>query len=129
MMPHATLRRLGFDFRIEWFLRGLFAAVLLAGCGLPPLRVIRYHDRDVIIARPEIVDAFCSDTAGKWDDGTPKAKGAAVGGCYQKNPTIWLKEPPNIETAFHEDGHHDCRTYAADVEICERKLVKERRER
>ena len=111
------------------FRRLLLIPLLAAGCGLPPLRVIRYHDRDIIIARPEIVDAFCSSTAGTWDDGTPKPKGAAVGGCYQKNPTIWMKEPPNVETAFHEEGHHDCRQHSANVEQCEKKLIRERSER
>lgn len=107
----------------------LIGVIFLCACAVPPLRVVRYHDRDIIIAAPEVVDSFCSATAGKWDDGTPKPKGAPVSGCYQKNPTIWLKEPPNAETALHEDGHHACRNYSADRENCEKKLVRERRER
>lgn len=102
----------------------LLTVLLLAGCGFPPLRVLRYHDRDIIIANPEIVDAFCSATEGKWDDGTPRAKGAPVGGCYQKNPTIWLKEPPNAGTDLHENRHHDCAKYSKNPD-CGRDPTKE----
>lgn len=97
-------------------MRILLLAVLLSGCGIPPLRVVRYSDHNLIIANPEIVDSFCSDTAGKWDDGTPKAKGAPVSGCYSSVPTAWLKEPPTARVVIHENRHADCDLHSDNVE-------------
>lgn len=113
-MNPSPLQRL--SFRLSWWARGIAAVLLMEGCGLPPLRVIRYSDHNLIIANPEIVDAFCSDTEGKWDDGTTREKGAPVGGCYSPLPTAWLKDPPNVGTIMHELRHHDCDTNSTNPE-------------
>ena len=88
-----------------------------------PLRVLRYHDHTVIIAQPNIVTAYCSAMAGKWDDGTPRKKGAPVAGCYERLPTAWLADPVSSGTVLHEKRHHDCQKYSKNPKCGENPKV------
>lgn len=81
-------------------------AATLAACTGPRLHVMEYSDHIVMQPwPPDLVDQFCSHSAGHWDSGKPRPAGAPVGGCFDSRPTIWVKHPMY---RGHEDRHFDC---------------------
>lgn len=117
-MPPSTLHRLGLAFRLEWFLRGIPALLLLAAAcsygypqrfaykNLPPNMKIAY-------ASPERVDAHCRRVkAGQschYDDGTPCTTSRPILACYNSRKNFMWVGYGNDASIPHELCHSEGR--------------------
>lgn len=84
---------------------GIFA---LAGCASAP-KPHKYSWGRIVRADANTLAQFCSDAAGKWDNGTEKIKWAPVAGCFDPaSGDIWIEDScQGAQSLLHELAHKD----------------------
>ena len=78
----------------------------LCACATPPLviHVPPTPAYDLIVTDGNTLAKHCSSAPGRWDNGSPKARWAEVGGCQDGNQ-IWLDSGAGWRDLAHEQGH------------------------